>query len=585
MPADRAGNSTSGEPRPGALEESFRRDWALKRFRVEYQPQVNLRSRKIVRFEALLRWEHPAVAISPKDFIPMAERLGMIWEIGEWVLAQACLDALSWPAEIGVAVNVSAMSLTNPALPAMVQKAIADSGIAASRLELEVTETAAIVMNTESFGILKSIQDLGVRITIDDLDVGHASLSYLLYFPFDKVKVDGLYAAALRHGDWRADRAREIMRSVATLCQTLKIDALAEGVETGEQLAQVMEDNFTEVQGFIFGESVRVEKVPDALAHNDDVWKNISMRQPVADTALSFFQVADVANDIILVTNAELEPPGPLITYVNPAFTRLTGFTPEDAIGKSPRILQGPGTSRKALDSIRAALREGRGAHEKLLNYTKTGAPYWLDMRIEPLRNATGIITHFVGIERDVTLDKRRLDELEYVADRDVLTGIPNRRAFLKAIESEIALCREIARSPAERRPLCVAWIDVDRFKEINDSFGHAAGDAVLFRIADRLAENIRRLDAIGRLGGEEFAVCMPALTIEDAYGFADMLRQAVATAASEIVAKPIVTTISIGVAELLPSEDAASLLARADAAMYEAKRAGGNRVYRSSAA
>jgi diguanylate cyclase (GGDEF)-like protein/PAS domain S-box-containing protein len=346
-----------------------------------------------------------------------------------------------------------------------------------------------------------------------------------------------------------------------------------------------MEDNFTEVQGFIFGESVRVEKVPDALAHNDDVWKNISMRQPVADTALSFFQVADVANDIILVTNAELEPPGPLITYVNPAFTRLTGFTPEDAIGKSPRILQGPGTSRKALDSIRAALREGRGAHEKLLNYTKTGAPYWLDMRIEPLRNATGIITHFVGIERDVTLDKRRLDELEYVADRDVLTGIPNRRAFLKAIESEIALCREIARSPAERRPLCVAWIDVDRFKEINDSFGHAAGDAVLFRIADRLAENIRRLDAIGRLGGEEFAVCMPALTIEDAYGFADMLRQAVATAASEIVAKPIVTTISIGVAELLPSEDAASLLARADAAMYEAKRAGGNRVYRSSAA
>jgi PAS domain S-box-containing protein len=117
--------------------------------------------------------------------------------------------------------------------------------------------------------------------------------------------------------------------------------------------------------------------------------------------------VADVATDIIIVTTPDLSPPGPTIIYVNPAFTRLTGYSADAAIGQSPRMLQGAGTSRATLDAIRTALSEGRTAHEKILNFTKGGAPYWLDMRIEPLRDASGAISHFVAIERDITLDER----------------------------------------------------------------------------------------------------------------------------------------------------------------------------------
>jgi len=166
------------------------------------------------------------------------------------------------------------------------------------------------------------------------------------------------------------------------------------------------------VQGYIFGESIASDKVPAMLLHVEEVWKTLSHLEFQAYTPFSFFAVAETVNDIVIVTDAQISSPGPIITYVNPAFTRLTGFTAEEAIGKTPRLLHGPGTSRLVLDRIRSALSEGRPSHEKILNYTKTGAPYWLDMRIEPLRDAAGIVTHFVGIERDITLDQPRLDDL-----------------------------------------------------------------------------------------------------------------------------------------------------------------------------
>ena len=131
---------------------------------------------------------------------------------------------------------------------------------------------------------------------------------------------------------------------------------------------------------------------------------------------------------MIVVTTPELDLPGPRIVYVNPAFTRLTGYSEAEAIGSSPRMLQGPGTCRATLKTIRTTLQQGLPVHEKILNYAKSGAPYWIDMRIVALREVDGSISHFAAIERDVTLDKRRLDELEFVADRDILTGIPNRR-------------------------------------------------------------------------------------------------------------------------------------------------------------
>jgi PAS domain S-box-containing protein len=404
-----AGNAPKPAGAAGKLQAAFRQDWAARRLTLEYQPQINLISKQIVRFEALLRWRHKTEGQVPaSDFIPMAEEMGMIGEIGQWVLERACADAMVWPAEIGVAVNVSATRLHDPLLPAIVENALRQSGLPASRLELEITEAADIAIDAQSFAILTALKGLGLHITIDDLDAGHSSLRYLVEFPFDKIKVDASYTALLGQSGRQGETALAIMRTISGLSHRLNISCLAEGVETVEQLMIVMGANYTEVQGYLFSRPVTADKIPAALAEIADSWKKFALPlQRSAAANLSFFQVADAASDVIIVTTPDLTPPGPTIIYVNPAFTRLTGYSAEEAIGQSPRMLQGAETRRATLDAIRTALSEGRTAHEKILNFAKGGAPYWLDMRIEPLRDASGAITHFVAIERDIALDKR----------------------------------------------------------------------------------------------------------------------------------------------------------------------------------
>jgi diguanylate cyclase (GGDEF)-like protein len=214
-----------------------------------------------------------------------------------------------------------------------------------------------------------------------------------------------------------------------------------------------------------------------------------------------------------------------------------------------------------------------------VLNFAKCGAPYWLDLRIVPLRDSHGTITHFAAIERDVTMDKRRLDELEFVVDRDTLTGIPNRRALLRAIEDEIKALNARGRAGAPAIGPCLAFIDVDHFKQVNDERGHAVGDAVLFGVAERLAENVRRADILGRIGGEEFAVYMPSVTLRDAEALAERLRRAVTAAPFMTPVGPVPVTVSIGVAAYKTSDTVARLMKRADTAMYAAKRAGRDQV------
>lgn len=313
----------------------------------------------------------------------------------------------------------------------------------------------------------------------------------------------------------------------------------------------------------------------------DWIGKVLTVRSSVAvsarpdDPGVSFAQIVQTANDVIIVTSADLAPPGPTILYVNSAFTRLTGFEAHEAVGRSPRILQGPGTNRGTLDEIAAGLRAGREVQQKVLNYAKCGAPYWLDLRIVPLRDDAGKVIQFVAVERDVTLDKRRLDELEYVADRDTLTGIPNRRALLRTMDAEL----QASRLRGGTGP-CLAFIDVDHFKRVNDEFGHATGDAVLFGIADRLAENVRRMDTVGRIGGEEFAAWMPAITLREAAAIAERLRCAIAAEPFATPAGPLRVTVSIGVSEARRNQHSLiDMMDQADHAMYAAKQQGRDRV------
>ena len=569
------------------LEEELEKCWAASEgFYLAYQPQVDIPTRSVIGFEALLRWRHPVRGnVSPAIFIPLAEKSGLVHDICKWVLEQACDEAATWPEQMSLAINVSATQLENLALPSIVAAILQQSGLSPSRLELEITETAFLPAGTNRLSVLHEIQSTGVRIAMDDLDVGYASFAYLLQFPFDKIKLDSVFINGIAKDRLQNKTAREIVKAIVQLCHNLNITFLAEGVETEEQLAFLNDCGCAQVQGYLCGRPLPATSVSGVLRSVANIMSRLDRSdektetKKVAFATLPFSQIADSVNDILIVTTPDLDPPGPIILYVNPAFTRLTGYSAAEAIGSTPRILQGPGTNIATRAIIRTGLKAGQPVHEKILNFAKSGAPYWLDLHIVPLRDANGTITHFAAVERDVTMDKRRLDELEHLADRDTLTGIPNRRAFFRAAASNVENAAADAKWAIGPKRPCLAFIDVDHFKLVNDELGHVVGDAVLCGVAECLTENVRRLDMLGRIGGEEFAVCMPAVTLQEATALAERLRRAVAGTQMATPKGPVTITVSIGVACLKNGESITELTDRADEAMYAAKRAGRNRV------
>jgi len=579
----------NSESQPNELfEYDLREAWAARDFDLAYQPQVNLCTKCVTGFEALLRWHHPIRGdVPPDSVILLAETLGLIDGIGEWVLERACREATGWPDDIYVAVNVSAIQLKNENLPEIVSSILQRSGLASSRLELEVTESAVMPDDPGGLAVLRKIQSTGVRIVMDDFDLGYSSLGYLLRFSFDKIKLDRSFIDRILQNQSSHDTARAIVHAIVGLCSNLNITFLAEGVETEEQLALLTKTNCAEVQGYLCGRPLPAAGVAGVLQSLPRLLNRLDIGGEAVGAIsgrlmslnVPFFQIAETANDIIIVTSPDLKPPGPKILYVNPAFTRLTGYSAAEAIGQTPRILQGPGTSRATLDTIGEALGAGLSVHEKILNFGKSGAPYWLDLHIVALHDIDGKITHFAAIERDVTLDKRRLDELEHLVDRDTLTGIPNRRAFLRATELEIEASGQRRNSASETKGPCLAFVDVDHFKLVNDQFGHAVGDAVLCSVAECMAENVRRLDILGRIGGEEFAVCMPSVTLQEAKALAERLRWTIARTPMATPIGPVSITVSIGVTCFNVGDAVTTMTERADAGMYAAKQAGRNRV------
>jgi predicted signal transduction protein with EAL and GGDEF domain len=230
-----------------ALELDLRKALANGEFHLAFQAQVRIRDGELTGMEALLRWTHPERGpVPPAEFIPIAEENGLIVPLGEWVLRQACSEATQWPASIRVAVNLSPMQFKGRGLVATVAGALAAAGLAANRLELEITEAALLQDDAAIIATLHQLRALGVRISMDDFGTGYSSLSYLRSFPFDKIKIDRSFVSDL-------DRGRDsaaIIRAVAGLGASLGMETTAEGVETAEQLDLVRRDGYTEVQGY-----------------------------------------------------------------------------------------------------------------------------------------------------------------------------------------------------------------------------------------------------------------------------------------------------------------------------------------------
>jgi diguanylate cyclase (GGDEF)-like protein len=243
------------------IELDLRRALTAGELEVYYQPLVSLSDGAITGYEALLRWQHPQRGfISPAEFIPIAEEIGLIVPIGEWVLRQACFQAAKWPHHVKIAVNLSAVQLRSRDLVQVVMLALANSGLAPTRLELEITESVFLADSDLTLSILHDLRGFGVRVAMDDFGTGYSSLSYLRSFPFDKIKLDRSFVRDL---GVKPD-SFAIVQSIAALGTSLGMTTIAEGIETAEQMEQVKLAGFAEGQGYLFGRPQPVERLATA---------------------------------------------------------------------------------------------------------------------------------------------------------------------------------------------------------------------------------------------------------------------------------------------------------------------------------
>ncbi|GLH72990.1 hypothetical protein GETHLI_14920 [Geothrix limicola] len=305
---------------------------------------------------------------------------------------------------------------------------------------------------------------------------------------------------------------------------------------------------------------------------------------PITPTFSALFPGAEEAQGVlgflrILVKAVEQSPVSVIITdtrgviqYVNPKFTQLMGYTAEEAIGKTPRIIKGEFLSREFYQEMWKTILAGNEWHGVFNNRTKSGDLVWEVASISPIRDDNGVITHFVGIKEDITEIKRLQGQLEHLARHDQLTGLPNRFLFNDRLQQALL--------QAKRRGtrFAVLFLDLDEFKEVNDTLGHDAGDAVLVAAAERMSHCIRESDTLARMGGDEFT-----MLLTEVQGRENVERIATTILAS--LAEPILVGeqacavgVSIGIA-LYPGhgETADALLSKADKALYEVKRQGRN--------
>jgi diguanylate cyclase (GGDEF)-like protein len=248
-----------------AMQLDLRAAIDRRELKLHFQPQALVKG-EIVAFEALLRWKHPVRgSIPPSVFIPLAEESGLIIPIGEWVLREACREAASWNNPVPIGVNLSPVQFRHGDLPALVHSILLETGLPASRLELEVTEGVLIDDFPRTVSILRRLKSFGVRIAMDDFGTGYSSLSYLQAFPFDKIKIDQRFISNLKEGSQSAT----IVRAVIGLARGLDIPVVAEGVETEEQLDFLASENCDKVQGFLIGRPQPIEYYADCLGRSD----------------------------------------------------------------------------------------------------------------------------------------------------------------------------------------------------------------------------------------------------------------------------------------------------------------------------
>ena len=246
-----------------SLADDLRRAVPLRQFELHFQPQMTLDTRELTGFEAFIRWRHPEHGLLlPESFIPLAEDTGLIWPIGEWVLRTACEQAITWPAHLSVAVNISPKQVIDRhRLARAVKSTLLKTALAPHRLEIEIPESA-LVQEAETLPVLTALRQLGVRVSLDDFGTGYSSLNQLRRFPLDKLKIDRSFVQTLGS----SHEATGVVRAIAALGRSLGIATIAEGVETEDQQNRVRLDGCTEIQGYLLSKPVPAGDVRRVIA-------------------------------------------------------------------------------------------------------------------------------------------------------------------------------------------------------------------------------------------------------------------------------------------------------------------------------
>lgn len=248
------------------LAIELRRAVAERAFDIHFQPLVDLATGQISGCEALLRWHHPTRgAISPAEFIPLAEEIGLIDELGEWVLAESCREAATWPSHMTVAVNVSPIQFKRPTFALNVALAVARAGLGAHRLEIEITEALLLRDNDTTLATLNELRNIGIKIALDDFGTGYSSLSYLHRFPIDKIKIDKSFVARLTD----EQSSLTIIQAIVQIAASGDRITLAEGVETSEQRDLLKKIGCNQMQGYLFSPALRTEDLYKLINASD----------------------------------------------------------------------------------------------------------------------------------------------------------------------------------------------------------------------------------------------------------------------------------------------------------------------------
>lgn len=245
------------------IKQDLRVALSSQEFQLHFQPQASV-DKKVFGFEALLRWRHPVRGfVPPSEFIPVAEESGQIVDIGEWVLREACREAASWPNPLRISVNLSPVQFRYGDLATLVHEILFETGLPASRLELEITEGVLVHDFSRALNQLRRLKSLGVRIAMDDFGTGYSSLSYLQSFPFDTLKIDQSFISQLG----RDPHSIEIVKAILGLGRGLELPVIAEGVETPEQLSILMQQDCQNIQGYLLGRPQPIDCFAELVGH------------------------------------------------------------------------------------------------------------------------------------------------------------------------------------------------------------------------------------------------------------------------------------------------------------------------------